>query len=38
LKYDLLLVLETRDADAYEKKVAKQPKTLTPANPNLPKF
>jgi hypothetical protein len=38
LKFDVVLVLETRDADAYDKKAAKQPKAVTPVNPGVPKF
>ena len=38
LKANLLLTLETRDVEAYEKKLARQPKTGAPAAPGVPKF
>ena len=38
LKANLLLTLETREVEAYEKKLAKQPKTGAPASPGVPKF
>ena len=38
LKANLLLTLETREVEAYEKKLAKQPKTGAPGGPGVPKF
>ena len=35
---NLLLTLETREVEAYEKRLAKQPKAGTPAAPGVPKF
>jgi len=38
LKANLALTLETREVEAYEKKLAKQPKGGAPAGSTLPKF
>ncbi len=38
LKANLLLTLEVHEVEAYEKKLAKQPKTGTPGGPGVPKF
>ena len=38
LKLNLLLVLQTREVEAYEKKLAKQPKPAPSAKPVVPKF
>jgi hypothetical protein len=38
LKANLLLTLELREVEAYEKKLAKQPKTGAPGGAGLPKF
>ena len=38
LKASLLLTLELREVEAYEKKAARQPKTGAPAAPGVPKF
>ena len=38
LKANLLLTLEMHEVEAYEKKLAKQPKTGAPPGANVPKF